>query len=873
MPDTDDADSGSSAPIQDGVPAPSHRRSLAEMVRREATSGQMIDIEEEPEEDGPPAQSGNNAALLTFNVDPDVGLEIETAWQQASGEEANSGSFTYRVVGPPDVVAFIQRRANGVDLSGAISPPMNVTIHGRAERKAAGIPLECSTFCFCYPLECLSGLYEQLVTTEGRCEPWLFFLLLGGYAYFDAQKQLVRTNAFVLTPARASLNAIGPMTPSSSAIEALRKANRLRNVTLRPLLSAGFARFAWTNRGERPGGAFLLADGSDAPGAGCFVYETQEGVLMLYALVTKDEEAQEARDSIARYKLMVTDRPEADISADGGDAVGGGGGGGGRKKLFLTASAAHIKFLASMGSIAAAANATVEAANKLKKDLAVWRRGPLESWVRTHGINLTLYYAIGCMAYAVFEGWGALDSIYYLTATATTNGDELQPVTGVGKLFSSVYILLGITVVFSGLSPLAMFAIETMQFFLTPAAHALADWTTRSLRWAASAAHGVQHAAPKYGCLSGCLMAAAQLVLKAVEGAGGAVEGSGGGGGGGKGGSPVGAGGAPGRSSSPAGARGGAGRSPPGGGLMRSSSSSGLGAAPASFEDSPAHRTILSALQGYFMALLLVIIVGALGIALAMGVHNYPWIDALYWTVGCMTTAGGDLHADSHLLQALYIIYMPLAAVAALTAARAMIQTSFLREIRLDKYELKVESLLQQEASSRRDANLAMREADFVIAVLRQRKLVDIETIDAIRWHFASVVSKSGDGRKQQSRASGGDYDPIIDAQVVYKHLVRQERVQNISKRPADEPASPLRRKMPPTLSRAASRATGLTAGITTKTEKNVVVYVDMTTADEGFSEWFEHYWTAEVVPPEEPKKADERGYVRLGDERDPLGA
>ena len=78
---------------------------------------------------------------------------------------------------------------------------------------------------------------------------------------------------------------------------------------------------------------------------------------------------------------------------------------------------------------------------------------------------------------------------------------------------------------------------------------------------------------------------------------------------------------------------------------------------------------------------------------------------------------------------------------------------------------------------------------------------------------------------------------------------------------------------MPPTLSRAASRATGLTAGITTKTEKNVVVYVDMTTADEGFSEWLEHYWTAEVVPSEEPKKADERGYVRLGDERDPLGA
>ena len=44
---------------------------------------------------------------------------------------------------------------------------MAVTINLPRERKKAGIPLECTTFCFCYPLDCLSGLYETLVVDEG----------------------------------------------------------------------------------------------------------------------------------------------------------------------------------------------------------------------------------------------------------------------------------------------------------------------------------------------------------------------------------------------------------------------------------------------------------------------------------------------------------------------------------------------------------------------------------------------------------------------------------------------------------------------------------------------------------------------------------
>ena len=79
-------------------------------------------------------------------------------------------------------------------------------------------------------IECLSGKLDEIITVEGHVEPWVFFLLLGGYAYFDERKRLVRTNAFILTPGKASLTAVGPFNPSDDAIKELKNRNRLRNV-------------------------------------------------------------------------------------------------------------------------------------------------------------------------------------------------------------------------------------------------------------------------------------------------------------------------------------------------------------------------------------------------------------------------------------------------------------------------------------------------------------------------------------------------------------------------------------------------------------------------------------------------------------------
>eukprot|EP00930_Biecheleria_cincta_P001147 TRINITY_DN10230_c0_g1_i1.p1 TRINITY_DN10230_c0_g1~~TRINITY_DN10230_c0_g1_i1.p1 ORF type:complete len:354 (-),score=31.31 TRINITY_DN10230_c0_g1_i1:97-1158(-) len=68
------------------------------------------------------------------------------------------------------------------------------------------------------------------------------------------------------------------------------------------------------------------------------------------------------------------------------------------------------------------------------------------------------YYALGAIMYGRLEGWGIMDSIYFMTVTATTVGyGDLSPATRFGKLFSVFYSILGFTVVMAAIAPLLSF--------------------------------------------------------------------------------------------------------------------------------------------------------------------------------------------------------------------------------------------------------------------------------------------------------------------------------------------------------------------------------------------------------------------------------
>ena len=76
----------------------------------------------------------------------------------------------------------------------------------------------------------------------------------------------------------------------------------------------------------------------------------------------------------------------------------------------------------------------------------------------------TLYFVIGTLAYKYFEGWDYLDSVYFMVVTTTTVGyGDFCPETPGGRLFTCVWGVLGITIVFSALSPLADAALKARE--------------------------------------------------------------------------------------------------------------------------------------------------------------------------------------------------------------------------------------------------------------------------------------------------------------------------------------------------------------------------------------------------------------------------
>jgi hypothetical protein len=225
----------------------------------------------------------------------------------------------------------------------------------------------------------------------------------------------------------------------------------------------------------------------------------------------------------------------------------------------------------------------------------------------------------------------------------------------------------------------------------------------------------------------------------------------------------------------------------------------------------------------YIRAAMLFLLVLAFGLSISCGVHGYSWVDGLYWTIGCMTTAGGDLEATSKLLQVLYILYMPLAAVAMLTVARIVLQASLRLDIRRDNYALKIYSLLLDEAKEKMEPDVTMREADFVLAVLKARSLIDTETLEAIRTQFGEITRRH---RPRGAPASAA----VVDAIVVFDHLVQQKRVRSVE---AYQEANG--GQTPPT-----DEAHG--------DERHALVYVHTRTPDRGFKEWYEAHWECSVL-------------------------
>lgn len=73
-------------------------------------------------------------------------------------------------------------------------------------------------------------------------------------------------------------------------------------------------------------------------------------------------------------------------------------------------------------------------------------------------IWLLLIYAAGIYLYQQYEGWGTIDTIYFITATVSTVGyGDVVPETNEGKILSIIIIWTGISLAFFVIYNIAMY--------------------------------------------------------------------------------------------------------------------------------------------------------------------------------------------------------------------------------------------------------------------------------------------------------------------------------------------------------------------------------------------------------------------------------
>ena len=123
-------------------------------------------------------------------IEPNVGLDIVAPTWQNDRDVTIVEALPFVIEGPKHVVKFLESETRSSEFGGFLSPPTKITIRGERAR-IASIPPKAAFYAFAYPLEILSGQYRRLVGPEGvAVEPWLFFLLLGGYCYCEPQATL-----------------------------------------------------------------------------------------------------------------------------------------------------------------------------------------------------------------------------------------------------------------------------------------------------------------------------------------------------------------------------------------------------------------------------------------------------------------------------------------------------------------------------------------------------------------------------------------------------------------------------------------------------------------------------------------------------------
>ena len=361
--------------------------------------------------------------LLELFVEPNVPIRIRVAYPP-TGHESRAGSF--QMIGPPANLATLLLsfglKPDAAAPLGVISPKCQVTLPDEI-KLAVGIPLAATHFAFLYPLRQFKDMNVSTGMNLSE-EIWCFALILGGFAYFAHDGEILAINAMTIVPSAVVLPFIGPYAVSARSSLSLMKHKRLTHVTVHGLLDVGFKRLAWVHPGEQLDVEHPSTEDEHHGGHphGGFVYEMSDGRVVLFSLVANVGALKE--DEINRNGAFV----KAFISV---------------RKLFVDSVDHH---------------------EMLKANRFLFRRLLRELGKLT--VILGIYFGVSCAFFCPVQKWTALEAIYFASVTASTvgYGDLVPTEYWAARAITIVMIFVGVLVILPSLSAVMTLALKQLSY-------------------------------------------------------------------------------------------------------------------------------------------------------------------------------------------------------------------------------------------------------------------------------------------------------------------------------------------------------------------------------------------------------------------------
>jgi hypothetical protein len=420
------------------------------------------------------------------------------------------------------------------------------------------------------------------------------------------------------------------------------------------------------------------------------------------------------------------------------------------------------------------------------------------NWLKVQGVILAIYMTIGAVVYGYLENWPPLDTAYFLVVSATTVGyGDLCPETPMGRLFTCFYALIGIFTIMSAVSPFIEWVLTRRKLFEDFIAQC-AERATRDDQKAT--------AEP---------LSDAMIFLADTDGDG----------------------------------------------VIDENEAQALEGWVMPGNSSFVPKYVRATSGPLFVFLI--------GIAIGLGVLDLTMIDASYFSVITMTTIGyGDINflhgedGEGSWKQYVGMFFLPLAVTALADAVGQISSISIRKTIQQTDFAAKVDQLLLEEAKGNPEETLT--EAEFLISVLKANDLVDDDTLLSIRLQFARITRH----KKYEKGQSPLTHPPMLDAKALFAELVSQGRIVHSGEcaetedpiRKLSRAASGLSQAASRTIENAASKVPIVGAKISPSTPAAGVTalergspkpdadVVNLEAPDEGFGEWYEHFWLPRVL-------------------------